>query len=348
MTRGMSALTLGIAAAANLLFLLTFLVVLTVATGQAAAEERCTGQDMVRELKADEPALVAQIRAEAARTRNGKGLLWSVEEDDAPTSYIFGTMHMTDPRVVELPDGARQAFEAADTVVIETTDVLDQNAMMSAMAKRPELMMFTGEAALTDHLTDEQVATVDEALEERGVPLGSVKKMKPWMLVSLVALPACELNRKSAGAPVLDARLAADAEAEGKELAGLERVTEQLEAMASLPMDLHVRGLVDTLKLGKRVDDMIETMIVLYEQGETGMFWPFFNAVLPAAGDDASGYADFEEAVVRTRNHTMAERATPFLDEGGAFIAVGALHLPGEEGLVALLRGAGYTVRRLD
>ena len=54
--------------------------------------------------------------------------------------------------------------------------------------------------------------------------------------------------------------------------------------------------------------------------------------------------AEFEERVVTLRNHVMAERAGPILDRGNAFIAVGALHLPGEQGLVALLTQAGYTV----
>src|SRR5690606_20761727 len=148
---------------------------------------------------------------------------------------------------------------------------------------------------------------VEQALKARGIPLASVQKMKPWMLISLVSLPACELARKSAGAPVLDAKLAVDAKDEGKELVGLESVTEQLSAMASLPMDLHIRGLVDTLKLGDRIDDVIETMVVLYKTGETGMFWPLFHAVMPSEDGDTSAYAEFDEAIVKARNRLMAE-----------------------------------------
>ena len=53
--------------------------------------------------------------------------------------------------------------------------------------------------------------------------------------------------------------------------------------MASLPMDFHIKGLVDTLKLGDRIDDVIETMIVLYANGDTGMFWPLFGRRCRAA-----------------------------------------------------------------
>ena len=83
--------------------------------------------------------------------------------------------------------------------------------------------------------------------------------------------------------------------------------------MASLPMDFHVKGLVDTLKLGDRMDDVIETMIVLYVSGDTGMFWPLFSASLPSEGQDEAGYAAFEETMITARNKTMVEHAKPIL-----------------------------------
>jgi uncharacterized protein YbaP (TraB family) len=88
---------------------------------------------------------------------------------------------------------------------------------------------------------------------------------------------------------------------------------------------------------------VVETMIVLYLDGDTGAFWPFFRAALPT-GEGSAGFAEFEETMITSRNRTMASRAKPFIDAGGAFIAIGALHLPGSEGVVALLREAGYTV----
>jgi uncharacterized protein YbaP (TraB family) len=168
--------------------------------------------------------------------------------------------------------------------------------------------------------------------------------MKPWMLSAMLALPACELARQAAGAPILDVRLAEDAKASGKSLQGLETAMSQLEAMASLPMDFHIKGLVDTLKLGDRIDDVIETMIVLYVNGDTGTFWPLFKRAMPGSAEDEAGYAAFEQTMITARNKTMAEKADPILAKGNAFIAVGALHLPGREGLVELLRDAGYTV----
>lgn len=344
----MTALLLTAVSLANLLFLAAFLATLLLLAGKAQAQApACTGTNLIAEMAASDPALLDRIRAEAARTPNGSGRLWKIEREGQEPSYLFGTMHVSDPRVVTLPPSAQAAFDASQTVVIETTDILDQATMLAGLMAKPELMMFTDSTTLTSLLSPEDAATVEEGLAKRGIPLASVIKMKPWMLTSMVSLPACELARKAAGQPVLDVNLAREAKAAGKQLVGLETAASQIEAMASLPLEFHIRGLVETLKLGERMDDVIETMLSLYLEGETGLFWPFFREVLPNGGGE-EGYADFEETMVLARNETMTEEALPILDQGGAFIAVGALHLPGERGMVELLRAQGYTLVRAD
>src|SRR5690606_15733292 len=118
--------------------------------------------------------------------------------------------------------------------------------------------------SLESLLPEGEVAALREGLSRRGIPFDSVRLMKPWMLSALVALPACEMSRKAAGAVVVDQKLAEDAKAAGKAVAGLETVNDQLGAMASLPMDFHISSLIETLKLGSRMDDVMETMITLY------------------------------------------------------------------------------------
>ncbi len=335
-------------AALNTLFLIVFLATLVLSVTQARAASAqivCTGQNFLAALERDDPGRLAEIRAEATGVLNGNGLLWQIEKDGVEPSWLFGTMHMADPRVVSLGEKAREAFEASSTVVIETTEVLDPAKMMTAMLANPELTMFTDGTTLMSLVPEAERASVEAALSERGIPAGSVARMKPWMISAMVALPACELARKKAGAPVLDVLLATDGQAAGKALGGLETISDQLGAMASLPMEFHIRGLIDTLKLGDAIDDVIETMIALYLAEDTGMFWPFFRAAMPAGEDvDLAGFSAFEETMVTARNHTMAERAVPFVETGGAFIAIGALHLPGDEGVIELLRKKGYRI----
>ncbi|RVD12592.1 polysaccharide biosynthesis protein GumN, partial [Mesorhizobium sp. M7A.F.Ca.ET.027.02.1.1] len=252
--------------------------------------------------------------------------------------------HMTDPRVTTLPPDAQKAYDAAGTIVIETTDVLDKQKMMVAMLKEPDLMMFTDSTTLASLLSPDDAAAMNAALDARGIPPATVAKMKPWMLSAMMALPACELARQSGGAPVLDVRLAEGAKASGKPVEGLETAESQLRAMASLPLAFHMKGLVDTLKLGDKINDINETMIVLYQRGDTGMFWPLFRVAMPEGTDDPAGYAAFEETMITSRNKVMVEHAEPILARGNVFMAVGALHLPGPEGLVEDFRKAGYTV----
>ncbi|MDX8539672.1 polysaccharide biosynthesis protein GumN [Mesorhizobium sp. M4B.F.Ca.ET.089.01.1.1] len=334
--------------ALNVLFFLSFLIVALLAGRAHAETPACGGTDMLSALRKDNPTVYSKIEAEAAATPNGKGLLWKLEKPGEKPSFLFGTMHMTDPRVTTLPPAAQKAFDAADTVVIETTEVLDQQKMMAALLKEPDLMMFTDSTTLSSLLSPDDAAAMNKALDARGIPPATVAKMKPWLLSAMVALPACELARKAGGAPVLDVKLAEDAKASGKSVEGLETVADQLHAMASLPLAFHMKGLVDTLKLGDKVNDVNETMIVLYQSGETGMFWPLFRVVLPGDEDDPAGYAAFEETMITSRNKVMADHAGPFLARGNAFMAVGAMHLPGPQGLVEDLRKAGYTVTAVD
>lgn len=329
----------------NLLFFITFLIVLAMATGRAQADATiCAGADLMEKLRKDDPDAYASVRKEADTVLNGKGVLWKLEKQGVAPSYLFGTFHLSDPRVVALPPAARAAYDEAATVVIETTDVLDPSRMMAAMSEDPELMMFTGSQTLAAQLSPEDAEALKKGLDARGIPFASVAKMKPWMLLGVVAVPQCELARRSAGEAILDVKLARDAEAAGKALGGLETAADQLRAMASLPMEFHIQGLVETVRLGDGVDDLSETMIRLYQQGEVGMIMPMFTAVMPQQGGDMAGYAAFEEALIDKRNKGMIASADKFLAQGNAFIAVGALHLPGPEGLVEGFRKAGYTV----
>lgn len=341
-----ASLSLRLLGAFNLAFPLLFIAFLLLGVAQARAVEAaaCGGDNLLAAMERDVPATLAEIRAAAAGIENGGALLWRVETDGAAPSYLFGTMHMSDPRVLALPRPVEAAFEASDTLVIETTDVLDPSKMMAAMLSDPALMMFTDDTTLFSLLSRDDRAALEDGLGRLGIPPSSVAKMKPWMLASMVAMPACERARKVAGEPVLDVVLAERAQEAGKPVEGLETGAEQLAAIASLPMDFHLRGLVDLMRLGDGVDDVMETMTVIYLDGDTGAFGPFFEKALPAEDGSDGGFPVFEETMITARNHTMAERAAPFLDAGGAFVAVGALHLPGGEGLVALLRDAGYRV----
>ena len=332
-------------AAANVLFFASFLAIALFAVGKAHAEDApptaCAGHNLMDTMPAE---TLAKINAEAAATKNGEGRLWKIEKAGLKPSYLFGTMHMTDPRVIDLTPEAQKAYDGADTVVIETTEILDEKKASMALLAKPDLMMFTDATTLSSLVDPKDLPVFEKGMADRGMPLAAINKMKPWMIMGIVALPACEMARKKSGAPFLDIKLAKDAEGSGKKIEGLETMLEQVNAINSLPNEMSVKNLVETIKLGSKIEDVMETMIVLYTEGKVGTIMPFAKYVIPQSDESQAYNDDFEEKLIHIRNQTMATRADKILAEGNAFIAVGAMHLVGDKGLVEKFRAAGYTV----
>jgi len=315
----------------------------------------CTGQNLMEEIVRTQPDLAAEIDKAAAEVPFGKGLLWKVTKDGVSPSYIFGTMHMSDPRLLELPEKANAAFEASNTLALEITEILDPAAMAGQAMMMMQYTAYLDGSTLDSRLKPEDIATVTERLREAaGLPWSVAAKLKPWTVMGAIALPGCELARKRAGKPFLDMDLGNRAKASGKRIEGLESLEGQLKAMSSLPEDMMVKALVDTAKMGNRIDDLFETMLVLYTEGEIAKIWTMLTKIEQAnafaeAGVEASAqssYTEFQEAIVDRRNVGMAARSAELATEGGAFIAMGALHLPGDKGVLKLLEVKGFTVEQ--
>jgi uncharacterized protein YbaP (TraB family) len=166
---------------------------------------------------------------------------------------------------------------------------------------------------------------------------------RPWVITMLLAASDCERRKIQNGALVLDMKIAAEAKARGITVAGLETIEEQLAAMTSVPDEQQVGMLRASLKFVDRTDDLVETMVRLYLDRRVGATWGFQLALAAQAGVGGESFSGFKQKLIVDRNIKMRDGALPYLEKGGAFIAVGAMHLPGETGLVALLRKAGYT-----
>ena len=304
---------------------------------------------MLSALQKDDPATYRKIEAEAAATPNGKGLLWKLEKPGEKPSFLFGTMHMTDPRVTTLPPAAQKAYDAADTVIIETTDVLDKQKMMAAMLKEPDLMMFTDNTTLSSLLSPDDAAAVNKALDARGIPPASVAKMKPWMLSAMVALPACELARQAGGAPVLDVKLARGRQGrrQGRRRAGNGRRPAARHGLAAARLSHEGAGRhAEARRQGQRRQRNHDRALPARRHRHVLAAVP--RRPSRTSEDDPAGYAAFEETMITSRNKVMVDHAEPILAKGNAFMAVGALHLPGPEGLVEDFRKAGYTVTAVN
>ncbi|RLA01854.1 MAG: TraB/GumN family protein, partial [Gammaproteobacteria bacterium] len=130
-----------------------------------------------------------------------------------------------------------------------------------------------------------------------------------------------------------------------KAVYGLETIREQLDLFDTMPESDQVILLRDAVDNLSELDAMNAELLAVYKQRDIeGLL--ALNEVSMQTGDQRLA-KDFQKRVIDDRNHLMAERMQQYLQQGKAFVAVGALHLPGEEGLLNLLEQQGYTVRRV-
>lgn len=333
------------------LLLVIALIVTVLASSPARAEDAadsCGGKNLMAELQKTDATKYAAVMAEGDKVANGKGIFWKIEKPGLQPSWLLGTMHVSDTRVTTMPKGAAEASAAADTIVVESDEILDDKKAAAALFVNPSLTMLSDGSTISQHLSPQDNARLEAALAARGIPLAAVSRMQPWLISSSFQMTGCEVRRKTAGVKFLDQKLAADAAAAGKQVKGLETLAEQAKAMSGLPIELHLKSLMQTLELGDGINDINETMTDLYLAGNIGAIMPMLKNNEPDQKLSDADTAAFEQRIILDRNKIMAERSLPILAKGNAFIAVGALHLVGDEGLVALLRKQGFTVTAVN
>jgi uncharacterized protein YbaP (TraB family) len=317
--------------------------------GMAQAEPTlCGGTDLLAKMQHDDPASYAEVMKEAAATPNGEAVMWKVEREGVAPSFLLGTAHVTDPRVTTLPPPAAAAMATASTLVLELAELRSQQEMALAMMKNATKMVLPPGQTLWDLVPDADEAAIRD---NPNLPAGKATGIfgfQPWLVAALISVPLCETKRKEAGLRVLDEILAEQASGTGIPVAGLETVPEQLSVFADMPLDLQTRYLVSVAKIGSAGTDYFETLISLYAQRKITAYMPFAKRAQVLEPEDEKLMTYVDENLLRVRNHRMAERARDYLDKGSAFIAVGALHLPGQEGLVELLRQKGYKVSPIN
>ncbi|MEN3792776.1 TraB/GumN family protein [Fulvimarina sp. MAC3] len=306
------------------------------------------GKDLRSTLSKEQKEAIAETTSE---TIAGEGLFWKIEKEGVEPSYLLGTIHLPDPRVVTLPKNVAEAIDNADRTVLELAEIADPTAMAGIMFSMPDIMMLPGDETLDSILSAEDYKTVSDALAKKSVPISAMNKMQPWFISASMAMPDCPALPQDDPSASLDPEIAKRALADGQEVLGLETVQEQLSVLSSMPIDTQVVQLVSAMEHIDVVNDMMETMVGLYVDEQTGAIMPTLQALFPNAESLVGGnatFAAFEDAILDNRNLLMTERMIPFLEEGNSFVAVGALHLIGETGIVNGLREKDWTVTRVD
>lgn len=258
-----------------------------------------------------------------------RGLLWRITAPGGAESTLLGTMHVADPRVNAVRDAARPRFDAADTFVMEV--ILDGETI----AALQRAMFYAGDANLRETLGEALFERAAAAMRAYGLGPEIVARMKPWAVFLTLSQPAGQ-----SGA-ALDLALMLDAQAAGKSVIGLETVAEQIGLFETLEEHEQIAFLREMACHHEVFQAEIEDMVERYAARDlAGLSELSLRHV--AAHNQA-----FVDALLWQRNERMLERLVPVIDAGDAFIAVGALHLPGTRGLLQSLERDGYTVEMI-
>ncbi len=258
-----------------------------------------------------------------------KGLLWRISGVNTPPSYLFGTMHVDDPRVTELPEVVAAAFHRSNSLTLEAK--LDL-ASLTAVATK---MILGDGQSLADILGSDLFADAQELLEQRGIPGPLAARFKPWAVSVLLSAP-----RSSTGM-FLDRVLHERARRQDKPIHGIETLEEQISVFDELSLTDQVSLVRETVAQYAQLHSLIEELTQAYLQRNLSALVAVTDRYL---ADNGTLAQRIKKRLIVERNIKMAERIYPRLREGNAFIAVGALHLPGVDGMLALLRNKGLNV----
>ena len=251
------------------------------------------------------------------------------------SSYLFGTHHMVPVETATKIDGVFRAFNDCSAVIGEFVDDNPEEMQRQILASSKM------DESIFKLLTSEEEALIDSALQaELGLTLANVQYMRPNVIAMIYEMTVRERVLKSkSGDMAMDSYFQVAGSELGKSVYGLETVDDQLKMLLrSIAIERQAEILIETIR---NTDDIITEnakLDSLYVQGNLeGLYEMLIEA------EDMTEAEKF--LLVDERNHDWLPKIEKHIKQEPCFIAVGALHLPGNDGLINLLRKAGYKVK---
>lgn len=262
-------------------------------------------------------------------------LFWEIEAPNGQKSYLYGTYHLLGADFLTQRPAVQNAYEEAALVMVET--LIDSSQLMALSAYT--LMPGKSLKGMTD---SSDYRMLKEKLEPvMGMDLAVFDMVKPVVLSSSYTMAMMQKltpdSLQYGGLP-MDVYFAENAESKGKDLEQLETMEEQFKILFTGQTE--EEQLADLLEM-VREEDGGEAMF-------TNILTAYFNNDLKALYRHSLDWemdAKDMAVLVDNRNKAWMPKLIKILDAGEAFIAVGALHLPGKNGLIELLRAKGYKLR---
>lgn len=274
-------------------------------------------------------ALFVVFAAQGCRAQ----VFYSVVSPEGRQNWLLGTIHSEDERVLEFPPVLEQALKQAEIVGLELVPDQEMLERLAAAMRFPE-----GQR-LSEWLDEALYQRVGAALVEYGMAADSVDRLRPWAAALTLGQPPVRTGR------FMDLVLARKAAEHGAVSVGLETLEEQLAFFTGLGEKAHLALLRQAVEDHERGMEDFEALVEAYLATDLQKLQQQARRQLSKLPESVQ--QSFRVQGITLRNIEMARRAQPLLDDGAALIAVGALHLPGEQGLVALLREQGNRVEAI-
>ncbi len=264
--------------------------------------------------------------------------VWQASKDESVV-YLGGTIHLLRSRDYPLPAAFETAYQASDRLFFE----IDQSQMMdmAVQARMMQQLTYQDERTLQSVLDESTYAALTAHAESAGLPMAMMQKFKPGMLLSTLSM--IEFQRRGFTPQGVDAFFNTRAMGDGKPRGELETIDQQIALLAGMGEGFESEFVAYTLSDLENVGEAIEELVAAWRTGDREtLATTFINPMLEEAP------ALYDTMLVARNNNWMPQIEAMFAEPGTEFVLVGAAHLVGEHGLLAMLSERGYEISRVD
>lgn len=259
-------------------------------------------------------------------------LLWEISGNGIKTSYLYGTFHLMCNNDINFSNNMKAAVKAADEVYFEL-DLDDASSTLGAML----FMNMKEGKILKDLYTPEEYERLSNFFNDSlGTPISLMQRMKPLFLQSLL-YPKMMPCKNLSG---VDMEILKIAKAEKKEIKGLENIQFQASVFDSIPYTEQAAMLLKSIDSLAKDEIEFDKMLASYKAQN-------LSKLESSVTDNEFGSEENLDLMLYSRNRNWVAQLKDILPKKSIFMAVGAGHLPGNNGVIDLLRKAGFTLRPL-
>ena len=257
-------------------------------------------------------------------------LLWQVSGKGLKkASYLFGTFHLLCKADIHFSGPLKNAVSSTDEVYMEM-DMDDPATLLGGLF----VMNMQGGKQLHSFYTNAEYKRIESFFTDSlHASLSLFQNTKPFFLVAML-YPKMMPCKAISG---IEEELMRLAKQDKKEIKGLETMEFQASVFDSIPYEEQARELLKSIDSLPEYKKSFDTMLMVYKSQQLGEIEKLFNKT-------EFGMEGHEDLLLNGRNKTWVGQLKNIMKKESVFVAVGAGHLVGSQGLIALLRKEGYTV----